>query len=351
MFELKQYQDKHQQRLVHIDEKLKGVTDEMERFRLNRKKGLGGSDMSALLGTSKYRTTHQVWLEKTGRSEGFKGNLATAFGQYAEDFVAQYYAAQTGYSVSEANTVICPEHPFLLANFDRLVLKDGKIIGGLECKTTGYNFPALDWKGRSRPKWGEQNVYANHELISSSDEIDPDYYGQVQFYLGVSGLDWWDVGVLISNHDLRFYRVFKDEQFISNMFRTAEIFWCKNVLDDIEPAQVYDDIININPTVKQIDANQELRDICAEYRLIKKQISELENKLTPVKNKIAFLMKNNEKAVYMGDKGKNKTLVTFRGSTKSTLDEESFKTKCPIAYKQYLNHFKTVTTSRILRVY
>ena len=36
-------------------------------FTTNRSKYLGGSDIGAILGFSKYRTALDVWLEKTGR--------------------------------------------------------------------------------------------------------------------------------------------------------------------------------------------------------------------------------------------------------------------------------------------
>lgn len=349
MFE--DYVDKHQRRCERIDLELQNVTNDEEAFCVRRKKGLGGSDMSALLGLSKWKTPFKLWCEKTDRTPAFKGNLATAVGHWCEDFVAQAYEKLTGYKTVECNPVTHKDKPFLVANFDRLVVSDDKVIKGLECKTTGYNFSVFDLKGRERAKWGEQNVYANHELVSSSDEIDPEYYAQVQFYLSVSGLFSWDVGVLINNNDLRFYTVKRDEAFIANMLKKAEEFWCYNVLDDNAPEQTFEDLKEAPAEPVAIEASDELIKACQDYKAIKAEIAALEDKLKEPKNLIAKLLKNNEKATVMSEKGKAKTLVSFKGMSKSSLDKKSFMTDCPQSYNDYKAHLKSTQTARILRVY
>ncbi len=66
----------------------------LEAFHAERKDGLGGSDIGAILGMSKYRTPVDVWAEKTGRAAPAESNLAMRFGTYAEQFVAEEYTAQ-----------------------------------------------------------------------------------------------------------------------------------------------------------------------------------------------------------------------------------------------------------------
>ena len=34
---------------------------------LDRRKGIGGSDVSAILGLNKWKSAYQIWLEKTGK--------------------------------------------------------------------------------------------------------------------------------------------------------------------------------------------------------------------------------------------------------------------------------------------
>lgn len=49
-----------------------------------RKKYIGSSDIAAIMGKNPYRSAYQVWLEKTGRKEPFKGNEFTKHGEEYE---------------------------------------------------------------------------------------------------------------------------------------------------------------------------------------------------------------------------------------------------------------------------
>ncbi len=78
-------------------------------FALLRAKSLGGSDIGALLGLSKYRSAVDVWMEKTGKEVGIRDSLPLRFGQFAEEFVASEYALATGASL--ATYVAAVIHP------------------------------------------------------------------------------------------------------------------------------------------------------------------------------------------------------------------------------------------------
>jgi predicted phage-related endonuclease len=57
-------------------------------FTHNRTSFLGGSDIGAILGVSKYRSAMDIWLEKTGKKVDRKDNFALRFGSFAESFIA-----------------------------------------------------------------------------------------------------------------------------------------------------------------------------------------------------------------------------------------------------------------------
>ena len=57
-------------------------------FHSERRTGLGGSDLGAILGLNLYKTPLDVFNEKTGRAEPFTGNIQTRFGKYAEEFAS-----------------------------------------------------------------------------------------------------------------------------------------------------------------------------------------------------------------------------------------------------------------------
>ena len=129
-------------------------------FTWDRSHFLGGSDIGAILGFSKYRTPLAVWMEKTGKSKPFMGNLATRFGHFNEAFVASEYVYATGYHLREYSDAIThPEHPYFCAHIDRLICDPKQHInedenpsvailknalGVLECKTANP-FAKGDW--------------------------------------------------------------------------------------------------------------------------------------------------------------------------------------------------------------
>jgi len=91
-------------------------------FHAQRLTGLGGSDIGAVLGLSPYRTPYEVWLEKTQRAEPFTGNLATRFGTFAEQFVADEYSHQTGHQVQRFNAMLRHPDAPIIGHVDRLVV-------------------------------------------------------------------------------------------------------------------------------------------------------------------------------------------------------------------------------------
>ncbi len=61
-----------------------------------RARGLGGSDIAAVLGLSRYRTPYEVWLEKTGQAVQESGESEPAYwGQVLEDVTAREYSKRT----------------------------------------------------------------------------------------------------------------------------------------------------------------------------------------------------------------------------------------------------------------
>jgi len=138
-----------------------------------RKKGIGGSDAATILGLNPYKTTIELWEEKTGRREApdISDKPYVKYGTQAEDLLRQLFALDyPQYIVThEENTIIKhPEHPFLFASLDGKLLDvaTGK-EGILEIKTTNI------LQSTQKEKW--------------KDKIPDNYYCQVLHYLNVTG--------------------------------------------------------------------------------------------------------------------------------------------------------------------
>ena len=75
-------------------------------FSVDRTKYIGGSDIGAILGLSKFKTPLEVWMEKTGKESKRLDSLPLRFGSFAEEFVAQEYARSSGYSLARIDSCL-----------------------------------------------------------------------------------------------------------------------------------------------------------------------------------------------------------------------------------------------------
>ena len=206
-----------------------------EQFLAERRSGLGGSDIGAILGLSKYKTPVQVWLEKTGRADDQEASLPMRFGSFAEDFVASEYEKRTGRIVQRFSSML--RHPTapLIGHVDRLVVPDGaksasfrreiRTDTGLECKTaSSYEV--------SSPDWGEEGT----------DQIPAGYLVQCAAYMALTGCSRWDLAVLFGNHEFRVYRLLRDLELEAEIIARASEWWERHVIhgDMPDPSTIED---------------------------------------------------------------------------------------------------------------
>lgn len=320
-------------------------------FFVRRSCGLGGSDMSAVLGINPYKSAYSLWCEKTGLTDNSSfTNLATEFGRWNEEFVAQQYAKNTHQIVGNYRPYSLPQVPYLISNYDRVVYADEtkkEIVGGLEIKTCAVNSEVLrPGEKLLSKKWGRGNEYdAAGRLLSTDDRIDPLYYPQVQFYLYTSGLPWWDVSVLIGGREIRTFRVLPDRVYHTKMIQAAVAFWVR-VLDHNPPPMVFTDAAQIKDTEPAAEASPELIELCAQYKQTNSQIKALEQQLNGLKDKIAGQMGTVEKMTCQKD-GKTKSLCTFKAQRRVSFDSKTLALEHPDIFDQYTHE---ISTARILRV-
>ena len=108
-----------------------------------RRRGIGGSDVAAILGISPFRTARDLYDDKLNIASAVDdtGNwVALEMGHLLEPLVARIFAKKTGLEVFQIKKMFQhPQHPFMLADVDYFVrLPNGK-IAILEIKTTNYN--------------------------------------------------------------------------------------------------------------------------------------------------------------------------------------------------------------------
>lgn len=172
-------------------------------FAEKRRKCLGGFDIGAILGLSKYRTATDVWLEKTGRDQSIRDALPLRFGQFAESFIADEYARVTHFEVgSPTESFIHPKYSFMTGPINRLVSNVNGIRHVLECKTANpFN----------QSEWGDVG----------SDAVPMSYLVQCLWYLMLTNLPRADLAVLFGNTDFRVYRIDRDPELEEMLIKNA----------------------------------------------------------------------------------------------------------------------------------
>jgi putative phage-type endonuclease len=177
-----------------------------------RRKGIGGSDVSAICNMNRYRSPMAVYLDKTGQLPPLEDNEFMYWGRELEDTVAREFSKRTGYKVRRENQMLQhPQHSFMLANVDRLIVGQN---AGLECKTAS-EYAKQDWIGESVPK---------------------EYALQCHHYMACTGTDRWYVAVLIGGNKFEWRVIERDEVIIESLINLESDFWHNHVLANVPPA-------------------------------------------------------------------------------------------------------------------
>jgi len=177
----------------------------------SRKKGVGGSDASAILGFNPWKSAFELYIDKTSDQVQEIDNEAIHWGNVLEDVVAEEFTRRTGKKVRRRNQIfIHPEHEFMIANIDRDVVGEKAL---LECKTTNaYNSDA--WEG---------------------DNIPPMYICQLQHYMAVLDYEKAYIAVLIGGQKFVWKEVERDDEFIELMIEREKHFWEEHILKEVPP--------------------------------------------------------------------------------------------------------------------
>jgi putative phage-type endonuclease len=289
-------------------------------FSVDRMKYIGGSDIGAILGLSKFRSPLEVWMEKTGKEIKQKDSLPLRFGSFAEEFVASEYTRSTGSELlHDQSAFIHPIHPMFCAHLDRLVLGDGLNCAPtkiLECKTANP-FTSGDW--------GE----------IGSDEVPMTYLCQVAWYQAITSISQADLAVLFGNSDFRIYAIARDLELEELIVQKALHFWNEYVLKDIPPplqneADCHTCFSKGNGT-KSVEARLETIDLAKRLHHLNSEIDVREEEISLIKQHLMSQMQEAETLTYQG-----KVIATWRAPKPSfRLDSKQLELDHPTLASTY----------------
>jgi putative phage-type endonuclease len=184
-----------------------------------RRKYIGGSDIAAVMGMSRWKTPLKLWLEKTGEAEpdDLSKNEAVQLGSELEEFVAQKFARETGKQVrKQSKMYIHKDYPFMAAHIDRLITGADEI---LECKTCG---------SYKEDEWAEIVEIIEKDGIKEEkiiEKVPKEYLLQVIWYLGITGKKLAHIAVLIGGQKFKKRKIEFDEELFEVMVDMAKAFW------------------------------------------------------------------------------------------------------------------------------
>jgi len=223
-----------------------------------RAKGIGASELAAILGLDPYRTPLDVWMEKTGRKPKFEGNEATFRGNVFEDAVGQYMQRAIGedWVQEKCSFVVSDISEVIRCNPDRIFYnrKTGERKGG-ELKTT-------------------------IERVTEEDLTDPEnpkklpWLFQCQWCMVCTGLRKWELGWMGAFFNYTQVTVEYNEGLANMLTAFVLDWWEKHIVQDIQPDPINAaDALVIWPkdNGETFEANDTLADLIRDYASAKGQ--------------------------------------------------------------------------------
>lgn len=283
-----------------------------EQWLEERRKGIGGSDVGAIMGFNPYKSAYQVFLEKTGQYSEDIDNEAVYFGNELEDFVANEFSKRTGKKVRRLNKMLQhPEHEFMLANLDRVIVGENAL---LECKNVS-EYMASAWK---------------------DDEVPASYLCQVHHYLAVTGYEKAYIAALVGGNKFVWKEIERDEEFIQILIEREKDFWENNVLKNeaptIDGSEATSNLLaNLYPqddgTAVMLTQDDEV--IIEAIEAIKAEIKALEAQKTGYENQLKAKLKEATEGHGLSRE------ITLKTVTRNSFDTDRLKVEHPNLFSEY----------------
>lgn len=237
-----------------------------------RKNYIGGSDIAAVMGMSRYSTPLKLWLEKTGQAEpdDLSQVEAVQLGTELEDFVARKFARETGKKVRKQKKMyVHKDYPYMAAHVDRLITGSDEI---LECKTCSA-YKENEWADITV----EEEINGKNKTVVKY-KIPQEYVLQVIWYLGITGKKLAHIAVLIGGQKFKKRKIEFDKELFNLMVDMAKTFWNAVQTKTLPPISPGDNVILseifTNPDEKLIQ-NQNIEQNILKLKQIKDDISAL----------------------------------------------------------------------------
>lgn len=284
-----------------------------------RKSGIGSSEVATIVGLNPWETPYQLWRRKVGIDAPKEENFAMKAGHYLEDAVSRFWADETGREIIKRSAVDWiirdNDRPYLQVSPDRTYWLTGEKRndtnkGILECKTT--------------------------QMAVDADDLPKHWFCQVQYQLGVAGLEHGSLAWLCSGREFGYKDIDLVPDFYQWLVEEVSRFWQDNIFARVEPSAVsVKDVLlkyNRHADGKIIEVGADIFDACSELREIKKQIKGLETTQSELEERIKLAFGDAEGISFDGQ-----TLATWKAPKPSQkFDAKAFQSDDPETYSKYV---------------
>lgn len=280
-----------------------------EQFLLDRKKGIGGSDVASILGVSPFRTALEVYHDKTSPELALdEPTEDMQRGVRVEKYILQEYSERSEVELNtNIPTIVDKTYPFMRANIDAKVIGQNVVV---EAKST-------------------------KALIASWESGIPEYYkAQVAYYAMLTDANYVEIPVLFSGWKYACFTYWRDVEYEASIKEAVINFWHNHIVKNIPPKPTSpEELMAAYPKLeeKTIEADNDIREKVYLLQEAQAQRKKLEEQEKQLKTQIQG---------YMGDAG-----MLDAGFCKLALKEikstrfnaNAFKEKYTELYQQYLN--------------
>jgi putative phage-type endonuclease len=242
-----------------------------------RRRGIGGSDVSAILGMDPYRSPLEIYLDKLGEAadvpRSAKLSEAASWGHRLEPVVAEAFAERTGLRLVSAPGMLAHvELSWMLATVDRLFAEDveGEPSGVLEIKT--------------------RSAYALDEW---ADGVPDAPALQTHWYLAVTGYARAYVAALIGGQRLIVHRIERDEGLAAHLVEAAGDFWRRVQHREPPPAdgspataELLAHLYDVTPGAVTVADPADVLPLVEERRALKERAQQLADELADVETRL-----------------------------------------------------------------
>lgn len=288
-----------------------------EQWLLERRKGIGGSDVSCILGLNPYRSCLSIYMDKIGAVPVDLEMVSEQayWGTVLEEPIAQRFAEKhPELTVRRNNNMLCnSDYPFAIANIDRDVRDENGKMSGLEIKTTGL---------RGAQYWEDDDIPLMYSL-------------QANHYMMVTGWEKWDFAVLIAGQKYIERQIIRDEELIQSLIPKEIAFW--NLVKSLTPPDSdgsadYGEVLkSLYPSAtkgKVINIPYDMRDSVEGYLSLDKMAKDAKANLDEITRQRDMFKHGLIKSIGDAEEGVlDNTIITYKNVTRKEhfVKESSFR--------------------------